>query len=283
MWTLTNLLVPTDFSNHSELAIKIATQVAKPFGSQLEILHVTDFEKQSADYAGYKGSKESLIKVIQNEAELKVNKLVKERDWGGLKVVGINIVGTAIERIVHVARQRKTGLVLMATRGRGNATDFVLGSTTYKVIRTAPCPVLSIPNPKNEFKVERILFPTDFSNNSYLGYEYAVSMARHWNAQLNILHVADQDTPDLEVIEQKFTALKSAAFAEGVINVVTHLTKDRDASDGIKNFTDSKNMDLIVIATHGHGGVKQYFLGSTTVDVVTRSAVPVLLIRQYEY
>ncbi len=283
MWSLKSILVPTDFSSHSELAMKQAESVARAFSSQLEILHVTDFEKVAADYSGHRGSKESLIKVIENEAELKVNRLIKERNWNGLKVIGINITGSAIDRIVHVAKSRKTDVVLMATRGRGNATDFVLGSTTYKVIRTAPCPVLSIPNPKADLQLESVLFTTDFSNNSYMAYEHAVSFAKQYNSRLTILHVADANTPDLDVVEQRFTALKSAAHAEGVLNVTSTIIKDRDASDGIKNFVDKNGVSLIVIATHGHGGVKQYFLGSTTVDVITRSQVPVLLIRQVEY
>lgn len=283
MWSMKSILVPTDFSSHSELALRQAEAFAKVYSAQLEILHVTDFEKVANDYAGHRGSKESLIKVIENEAELKVNKLIKERNWNGLKAIGINITGNAIDRIIHVARQRKSDVVLMATRGRGNATDFVLGSTTYKVIRTAPCPVLSIPNPKNELSANSILFTTDFSNNSYLAYEYAVSVAKQFNSKLHILHIVDDKTPDLDVVEQKFTALKSAAHAEGVLNVNSTITKDRDASDGIKNFVDKNGIDFIVIATHGHGGIKQYFLGSTTVDVITRSQVPVLLIRQMEY
>jgi len=283
MWEMNNVLVPMDFSDQSEQSLKCSFSLAKQFGASIDILNITDFEKISEDYAGHRGTKESLIKVIENEAQLKVNKIVKERDWQGLKVYGINISGTAADKIIQVARQRKTHVITMSTRGKGNTTDFIIGSTTYKIIRTAPCPVLSISNPKMGLNATKVLFTTDFSENSYFAYEYAVSIAKKFNSELHLLNVFDPTIPDIAKSEEKFSALKGAAFQEGVLNIKASQVKEKDAADGIIKYIEANGIDMVVIATHGHSGVRQYFLGSKTVDVISRSTVPVLLVRRLEY
>lgn len=283
MWSVQSLLVPVDFSNYSEHTLQFADKIAQKYGSVLDVLHVTDIEKQAKEYDGYKGTPESLQKVIENEAEHKVNKLVKERDWKGLKVFGINITGAPVEKIIQVAKNRKSGIVVMATRGRDNITDFVIGSTTYKLIRTAPCPVLSIPTPKKEYGMGKIMFTTDFSTNSFIAYEQAVSLAKQFSSQLHIFYNMSsqaEDTPDLE---RKFFNLKDAAYQEGVATTIHAKGLAKSASDGILKYAEDENIDLVVIATHGTSGTRQFFLGSTTVDVISRAKTPVLLIRQMEY
>lgn len=283
MWEMKSILNPMDFSEQSELSLKCSFSLAKSFQSSIDVLNITDFDKISDDYSGYKGSKESLLKVIENEAQLKVNKLVKERNWEGLKVYGINVTGPAAEKIIHVAKQRKSDVIAMSTRGRGNTTDFIIGSTTYKIIRTAPCPVLSISNPKAGLNPSKVLFTTDFSNNSYFAYEHAVSIAKKFNSELHLLNVYEPTIPDIDKFEDKFSSLKGAAFQEGVVNIKTAQVKEKDIADGIIKYADNQNIELIVIATHGHSGVRQYFLGSKTVDVISRSKIPVLLVRKLEY
>lgn len=283
MWELKSILTPMDFSEQSEFSLKCSFNLAKKFFSSIDILNITDFDKISDDYAGFKGTRESLIKVIENEAQLKVNKIVKERNWDGLKVYGINVTGTAADKIIHVSKQRKSDVIVMSTRGRGNTTDFIIGSTTYKIIRTAPCPVLSISNPKAGLNPSKVLFTTDFSTNSYFAYEHAVSIAKRFNSELHLLNIYDASIPEIDKFEAKFNTLKEAAYQEGLINVKGIQTQNKDIADGIMSYVGTNGIDMIVIATHGHSGVRQYFLGSKTVDVISRAQIPVLLVRKLEY
>jgi nucleotide-binding universal stress UspA family protein len=151
MITLKNILVPHDFSDTSDAAMQYAVTLARTFGAKLEVLHVSDkarFEMATEFPLGLDFSLEDAIR----EHLLKI---MASRDFRELKPVFEVRTGTPYLEIVRYAKDRNVDLIVMGTHGRGFVAHAVMGSVAEKVVRHAPCPVLTVRYPHPEFfKVE---------------------------------------------------------------------------------------------------------------------------------
>lgn len=143
-------------------------------------------------------------------------------------------------------------------------------------------------------KLERILCPVDFSEFSARAYDYAHSLARHYEAKLQILHVVSTITvdPDLSLsgVIDKIYAQQTAEAKKRVATlagrqagkpVESELTVQLGfAADSILAFATSSNADLIVMGTHGRRGLDRFLMGSTTEHVLRKSRCPVLAVHE---
>lgn len=136
---------------------------------------------------------------------------------------------------------------------------------------------------------ERILFPTDGSEGAATALEHAVSLAETYGATLHVLYVANSNRDSVTTMgEQVVDALEregASVVSETVdrvrdhsIDVVDEVLQG-DPSETIRDYADSREIDLIVMATHGRRGLDRYLLGSVTERVVRTSDVPVLTVR----
>ena len=149
MITLTRILVPHDFSETSEAAMQYATELARTLGAKLHVLHVS--EKARTDVAtefplGLEESmeaavRERLLKIITTREARELNPELELRS------------GTPSTEIVRYATQRDINLIVMGTHGRGFIAHAVMGSVAEKVVRNAPCPVLTVRNPDRGFLI----------------------------------------------------------------------------------------------------------------------------------
>lgn len=146
MVDIKRILHPSDFSEFSDRALDYATQLAQKFGAELHLLHVlTDpmsLVQGPADYSLPDGFFEDLIK--QAEGAL----AERPRSGGsGLKVRRVTAVGSAAGEIVRYAGENKADLIVMGTHGLTGLAHLLIGSVAERVARTAPCPVMTVPEP----------------------------------------------------------------------------------------------------------------------------------------
>jgi universal stress protein A len=138
-------------------------------------------------------------------------------------------------------------------------------------------------------EIKRILVPVDFSETSDKAFDYALSLARVFEAEVIALHILQepilyQSTTDQsyrDAFEQKMQsnldALLNRHTCEGV--KITTAMKQGAPFLEIIQFTEENDCDLIVIGTHGHGPIQHMLLGSTAEKVVRKSRCPVLVVR----
>ena len=149
MIALKHILVPHDFSETSEAAVKYAIALTKTFGAKLHLLHVS--EKVQTDMAtefplGLDGTLEEATR----ERLLKIITPLEQRD---LKPEFEVRAGTPSVEILAYAKDRDIDLIVMGTHGRGFVGRVVMGSVAEKVVRHAPCPVLTVHNTERELLV----------------------------------------------------------------------------------------------------------------------------------
>jgi nucleotide-binding universal stress UspA family protein len=135
---------------------------------------------------------------------------------------------------------------------------------------------------------DTILVPTDGSNQSDAALDHAVDLARHHDATIHLLYVADTNRDSLtmqggeviDALEQEGDRIVSEAIdrVDAGIDVVDEVMTG-DPVETILDYAESIGADLVVMGTHGRRGLDRYLLGSTTERVVRLSSVPVLTIR----
>lgn len=151
MLAITNILIATDFSDASETALNHARAMAKAFGSRLHVLHVV--EVFSFDSAAF-GTAAATIPALQAELEAAsrrtLERTVTDTDRKELRAVAaLRAVDTPAHAIVEYAREEKIDLIVVGTHGRKGLSHVLLGSVAEKVVRLAPCAVLTVRTPSH--------------------------------------------------------------------------------------------------------------------------------------
>jgi nucleotide-binding universal stress UspA family protein len=154
MILLKNILVATDFGEASDAALSYGRDLARTYGATLHVLHVAEnLVVRYADDAAL-ALLPQLQADIDEAARKRMAALVTDEDRTMLhaKPVVLAARGTA-EAIVEYAKTYNVDIIVMGTHGRGGFAHLLMGSVAERVVRTAPCPVLTVRHPEHEFIV----------------------------------------------------------------------------------------------------------------------------------
>jgi universal stress protein A len=145
MSKIRRMLIPTDFSPLSDIAFTYGLDMASREGSRLELLHVIDEASFATAYPdGFYIERPGLRAQILDEANRQLAALVARCGAQGVPATTEVLVGRAAPMIVQEAMKRGTDLIVMGTHGRSGFAHLFLGSVAEKVVRSAPCPVLTV-------------------------------------------------------------------------------------------------------------------------------------------
>lgn len=287
------IVVPTDFSDTSETAIQLASEVADYYSSNLDIVNVVDATVYA--YAGYPFA--SLSKELMSGAEAALNKVKVPAKKAKLNRYLLS--GSPAHEIADHARRHKAELIIIGTHGHGAVARFFLGSVADRVVHEANCNVIVTKQPKGKIKhpkkktkpFSRILFPTDFSDTSKRALKQAISLTEDMDAELFVLHTIDDTLISTHVEEERHIILKELrthALAEMKKQLPTELMNNFETIGAVKRgdpgkqiaaYAETHHCDLIVMGTHGRTGIERALIGSVADKVVRRAKCPVFLVR----
>jgi nucleotide-binding universal stress UspA family protein len=152
MIDLHRILVPTDFSKFSQNALTYALAFAEKFGAELDLLHVVqDLAMFLPDVVTAGPPLVPPIDQLTQAVRTALERLIQENNLNRLPVHAEIREGTPFYEIIRFAREKDIDLIVMGTHGRSGLAHVLLGSVTEKVVRKAPCPVLTVRHPEHEF------------------------------------------------------------------------------------------------------------------------------------
>ena len=153
MIALKKILVATDFSEPSDAALAYGRELARTFGASLTVLHIADNILTRAYGAdGIVLADPELQREIETSAQRQVDAVLFDEDRKMLGAVGLVITSNSPSAvIVTYARDASIDLIVMGTHGRGAIAQLLMGSVAERVVRIAPCPVLTVRHPEHEF------------------------------------------------------------------------------------------------------------------------------------
>lgn len=153
MIQLQRILYPTDFSDLSLYALQYARNFAETFSAELHVLHVVDEAYQNWATMGPNTIPvgPTAPEMLDLAREQMATFMAEHLGTPGLSVVSKVVLGRPSPTILDYASQQRMDMIVIATHGRGALTHMLLGSVTDKVVRKAPCPVLTVRHPEHEF------------------------------------------------------------------------------------------------------------------------------------
>ena len=270
------IIVPVDFSQHSEYALKAAALLAKKQKAEIYALHMLDMVENSVNESlNYQHEKTIFLLKL---AEKKFKTFLNKEYLKGLKVNPIIKHYKVFSEINEIAKEENADLIIMGSHGASGLKEFFVGSNTEKVIRFSDIPVLVVKNELSDLTFENIVFPTDFSDELVNTYTQAKQVVKAFNGKLHLLYVNTPYDNFKTSAEMENLAVSFLTKAEGNINKLNDINfvSDRSIEKGILNFSNSVGADLIAVSTHGRKGLSHVFRGSLSEDIANHSSLPIL-------
>jgi nucleotide-binding universal stress UspA family protein len=152
MIALKTILVPTDFSETSAVALRYGKALAEAFGAALHVLHVVQ-EPFAQPWAveAYGFSLASLQEEWLRDARTRMADTLTADERAKFRADVTTLLGHPVVEILKYAVDRQIDLIVLGVRGRGPLNQIMMGSVAERVVRKAPCPVLTVRHPEREF------------------------------------------------------------------------------------------------------------------------------------
>lgn len=152
MIALKTVLVPTDFSDTSDAALRYGKALAKAFGASLHVLHVVQ-EPFAQPWAveAYGFSLGTLQEEWRRDAVVRIEQTLTAEERLHYRAELRTVVGHPVVEILRDAKEHDVDLIVMGTHGRGPLEHMVMGSVAERIVRRAHCPVLTVRHPEREF------------------------------------------------------------------------------------------------------------------------------------
>jgi nucleotide-binding universal stress UspA family protein len=148
---LKRILVPTDFSDSAKNALRYGVSFAEEYKAALLVLHVV--ETAAVGYASdlFPIPMTDVFREITTYARTELQAIVKEVTARGVSVEDLVVQGKPSSEIIRVASEKEVDIIVLGAHGKGVLDQALFGSTTERVVRRAPCPVLTCRVKEHEF------------------------------------------------------------------------------------------------------------------------------------
>ncbi|MBD3617736.1 MAG: universal stress protein [Gracilimonas sp.] len=314
-----HILVPTDFSEASLEAVKMAAKFVELYDSTVDLIHVIplmSYYDESMQHLGvpFDMEKDIYPKVLK-ETSQKLHEIAEEFIPKEHRGQLINLVGRKPAQVIaDQAGKSQYDLVIMANKG-SHDTDALRSGVTEKVIRFSQKPVLSLNTAFDEKAINKILVPVDGSDDSAAPLVQAFDLALTFDAELVLMHIIEPYSLGMEVMPMTIEDDK-AVYHSLIKNIVKYFDKNPELGFSIKREGDefedylvreadgntksvkmtsivkkgfsahteicdyaNENIDLVVMSTHGRTGIARVLLGSTTGIVAQHLNKPLMTLR----
>ena len=276
-----HILVPYDFSKMAIHAFDFATKLSTTYSKlHITLIHVVELPLNAN--VGYMGGGIDPLSDYQNQVYFRELLELRKKELDQLKkkytspkyhLDAVVTVGNVFREITTVITDKKPDLVVMGSSGTSGWEEFWIGSTTEKIVRTAPCPVITIKGETDPSQLKKVVFASSFDE---LDVDLAArikNMQQVFDAQFYFVSI---NTPGNFITSREAQhRLDKFIHRYKFVQVHTEIYNSLSEDAGILEFADDIDADLIAMATHGRTGMLHLLTGSIAEDVVNHSKRPV--------
>lgn len=269
------ILVPIDFSDEARYACKVAATIAKQTGSEIILLHMLDIPTDAIDPLESditRGGAQTIL--FMKGIHKRFEKLKKQPFFEGVKLNENVKFHKAFEGVIEESKNHDVDLIVMGSQGATGLKEMLVGSNTEKVVRKSDIPVLVIKQDVENFKVEDIIFASEFSETSKKTFQKVINFANIFNAKLHLLFINTvHNFEPTDVTNEKLADfISDFQMCDYTLNVYNDITIE----EGILNFGKKISADIIAINTHGRSGLAQLFNESISKELANHALRPVI-------
>ncbi|WP_433815198.1 universal stress protein [Flavobacterium johnsoniae] len=267
------ILVPTDFSEHAEHALKVAAQIAKKNNSEITILHMLELPHQTND-AIFGGVSIPETMLFMQKANETLDKVSNSPFLEGISITEMVKIDKPINGITQISKEQDIDLIIMGSHGSSGMEELLIGSNTEKVVRNSEVPVLVIKKDTTDFNVSNIVFASDFTDETKKPFQKLLDFANFFDAKIHLVSICTPNS--FKPTHETEKALQNFVSEFNLTNYSTHIYNDTNIEKGIINFSNSINADIIGMCTHGRTGFSHFFNGSISEGLVNHAVRPVI-------
>ena len=290
---INRILVPTDFSDHAELALRYAIDLAKRTSASLHLLHVPVIPASLLLDASYNPGADALNHILA-QSQQALDAVSKRAGEQGLEVIAALHEGVVHEAIHDYAREQDVDLVVMGTHGRTGVSKLIFGSVTERVLKTVHTPILVVPEGDTK-PPNSIVIGYDFSEPAKRAAEVARAIHGAFHGPLHLVHTyldVWAEYTDGGAVDGSAAAQRREALVRGLQDMLetdakelfsidaqgtqTHLVAG-DAAKSLIEIANEVGATLICIGTTGKSGLDRLLMGSVARRLLHESKVPILL------
>jgi len=268
------IIVPVDFSEHSEYALETAAALAQKSNAELLVLHM--LEIANAVLTSTHTTNETLF--FLKLAEKRFENFLDKDYLKDIQVTPIVKHFKVFSEVNDVAKEHDADLIIMGSHGASGIKEMLVGSNTEKVVRHSEIPVLIVKHNPVLMDLENVVFACNFSEEATKSYTDAKKFFDRIGSTIHLVHVNTpntgfRSTPEIE--KSVATFLMKVDGNLDKLNAVKYVS-DYTVEQGILNFANTIGADLISVATHGRTGLAHLIEGSISEDIANHSALPVM-------
>lgn len=270
------ILVPTDFSEHAEDALKVASQIAKRNNSEIIILHMLELPHQSNDaIMGGVSIPESML--FMKKANEMLDEVSSKSYLDGIPITEVVKMDKPIHGITQISKDYEIDLIIMGSHGSSGIEELLIGSNTEKVVRNSEIPVLIIKKNISNFNAANIVFASDFSEEAKKPFEKLLNFTNIFGSKLHLVTICTPNSFKPTHTSEK--AMNDFVSQFNISNYTTQIYNDTNIEKGIINFSNKINADIIGMCTHGRTGFAHFFNGSISEGLVNHAVRPIITLK----
>ncbi len=273
-----NIVVPTDFSDTAEAAIRHATNIAKVYGAEIHLVHVLEAYTANVNIPEFREVDAVIVNLFE-KVEQKLQGYGERLSMEtGIKVSTHAATGGIKAKVVAYAKSINADLIITGTHGASGAKEFFMGSNSYRIVSESPCPVLSVNHKETSLNYNKIVLPIDNSPASRQKVMRAADIAKRLGSTIYIAELCSTEDEDTKAkLNQKVKQVEDYFDKYGIQYISKELHGGNLATLTM-NFATTIDADLIIMMTEQEPNITGLFMGPFAQQVVNHSHIPVMSI-----
>lgn len=274
-----SILVPYDFSEEANYAFEFAQEIATKAECKLKLIHILEiptsqnFNTMGEVTMGENFMDKMYMVDLTNKRKEQFKQLEEEHAGKAYKFSTSLTYGNPYAGISGEIGEIKADLVIMGSKGSSGLEELLIGSNTEKVVRNSTCPVITVKDKVSANSIKKIVFASDFKDNGKKVIKKLKYLQELLGAQIRLVKINTPNSFEKSTVSMK--NINEFIEENKLENAEIDIFNGDSEEEGINEFADFVNADMIAMATHGRTGFLHLLGGSIAEDVVNRSKKPV--------
>jgi nucleotide-binding universal stress UspA family protein len=271
------IVVAIDFSKTSLSALSYGIHLANRAGADLQMVWVDNTTSEEVVFEGFAQEERSEKVALLKELQEKHSRL--------LKTGRLDFKTRKGKVYIEIAQQAKTvnaDLIIAGTHGVSGFEEFWIGSNAYRIVTSAPCPVITLRHDAQPRDISRIVIPIDSSQETRQKIPVASHLAQLFNSEIHVLSLYSTTLKSVQRRVDNYAKQVTDYFTERNVKFVLESRQSENITRSTIDYAEAAGADLIAIMTEQETTTANIFLGPYAQQMVNHSPIPVLSMRSKE-
>ena len=284
------ILVPVDFTLHSENAAVYALQIAATLKAEIKLLNAyldpMGTPQTYLESYAYQLNLDNVIREVEEESEKslqailkRLNLIIKKRKLKNVEISYEMSKGGAVNAILNEIENYKPGMIIIGTRGSELEGLRSFGSVTSSLISKVDIPMLTVPKDFDAYRFKapkKVLFATNFEQTDVQALQRLVTFVKPFNSKIFCVHAANIEAVEDQEFQMK-QIKKKLAKSINDYDIEYGLLETVDIQQGLEDFISEQKIDVLALTRHNHNYIVRLFKPSLTKKFLFQSHKPLLI------